>query len=67
MFCMRLMVAALGGSMALVPYLPLFGYALSAICLIYAGVLALRGKETPWGWFLFVGFLLAGAVKIPTS
>ena len=33
----------------------------SAICFIIAAILAVKERDG-WGWFLFVGFLLGGAV-----
>ncbi|MBZ9973532.1 hypothetical protein LB517_28280 [Mesorhizobium sp. BR1-1-12] len=35
----------------------------SAVAFIAAGILAYRSQEG-WGWFLFVGMLCAGSMKV---
>lgn len=40
--------------------IPFLSYALAAICIVIAGVLAAK-KTDNWGWFLLVGFLLVPA------
>lgn len=37
--------------------------AVSLACVVIAGYLALNGK-TGWGWFLIVGLLCTGSVKM---
>ncbi|EIZ2110662.1 hypothetical protein MOQ95_005388 [Salmonella enterica] len=39
------------------------GFSTPIICAIFAGILALNGKDG-WGWFLFVAALIMCSIKV---
>lgn len=45
--------------------LVLTAFSVPIACTVFAGLLALRGRNG-WGWFLLVALLVCGSVKITT-